>query len=273
MPGAAEPLLPLGLFRDPIIRVCSLANFVVGIGMFGVIIYLPLFMQGVLGVSATRSGSLLTPLMLAAVTGNIVGGQAVSRTGKYKILAISGSMLIAAGMIVFATMDANTSHSFVVFGMVLSGVGMGFVQPVYTIAVQNSAPRANMGTATASTQFFRQIGSTVGVAMFGSMLLTMYKRDFTNAIPPNTPPIALKYFNNPLMLPLIRPQLDAGFGQYPGGLKLLHTLLENVRMSLVHGIQVIFLVGAVIMTASVLLNLMLREIPLRGQTAPAPIAE
>ncbi len=270
---APEPLLPLSLFRDPIIRVCSVANFVVGIGMFGVIIYLPLFMQGVLGVSATRSGSLLTPMMLAAVTGNIVGGQTVSRTGKYKILAISGSMLIAAGMIVFASMDANTSHSFVVFGMVLSGVGMGFVQPVYTIAVQNSAPRHNMGTATASTQFFRQIGSTVGVAMFGSVLLTMYKRDFTNAVPQGTPGIALKPFSNPLMLPLIRPQLDAGFGRYPGGLKLLHTLLENVRVSLVHGIQVIFLVGAIIMSAAVVLNLFLREIPLRGQTETAPVVE
>ncbi len=152
---APEPLIPLSLFRDPIIRVCSFAEFVVGIGMFGVIIYLPLFMQGVLGVSATRSGSLLTPMMLAAVTGNIVGGQTVSRTGKYKRLAIAGSVLIAGGMIVFASMDASTRHSMVVLGMVLSGIGMGFVQPVYTIAVQNAAPRHHMGTATASTQFFR----------------------------------------------------------------------------------------------------------------------
>jgi len=271
---APEPLLPLSLFRDPIIRVCSFANFIVGIGMFGVIIYLPLFMQGVLGVSATRSGSLLTPMMLAAVTGNIVGGQTVSRTGKYKRLAIAGSVLIAGGMIVFASMDASTRHSMVVLGMVLSGIGMGFVQPVYTIAVQNAAPRHNMGTATASTQFFRQIGSTVGVAMFGSVLLTMYKRDFTNAVPKGTPAIALKPFDYPLLLPLIRPQLDAGFGRYPGGLKLLHTLLENVRVSLVHGIQVIFLVGAVIMTSAVVLNLVLREIPLRGQhEAPAPVAD
>ena len=249
-------------------------QFHLGIGMFGVIIYLPLFMQGVLGVSATRSGSLLTPMMLAAVTGNIVGGQTVSRTGKYKKLAIAGSVLIAGGMIVFASMDASTRHSMVVLGMVLSGIGMGFVQPVYTVAVQNAAPRHNMGTATASTQFFRPIGSTVGVAMFGSVLLTMYKRDFTNAVPPGTPAIALKPFNNPLLLPLIRPQLDAGFGKYPGGLKLLHTLLENVRISLVHGIQVIFLVGAVIMTSAVVLNLVLREIPLRGQhEAPAPVAD
>lgn len=261
---AEEPLLPLSLFRDPIIRVCSFANFMVGIGMFGVIIYLPLFMQGVLGVSATRSGSLLTPMMLAAVTGNIFGGQVTSRLGRYKRLAIAGSVLIAAGMIVFARMGISTPHSVVVMGMVLCGLGMGFVQPVYTVAVQNAAPRQHMGTATASTQFFRAIGSTVGVAAFGSILLTLYKHDFDAAVPHGTPAIALKPFSNPLMLPLIRPQLEAGFGRYPGGLRLLEKLFENVKFSLVHGIQVIFIAGAVIMSIAVLWSFTLREIPLRG---------
>jgi predicted MFS family arabinose efflux permease len=107
---AEEPLLPLVLFKDPSIRVSSIANFVLGIGMFGVIIYLPLFMQGVLGISATKSGSLLTPLMLGAVTGNILGGQLTSRTGKYKILAIVGASLIAIGMIQFARLDANSTR-------------------------------------------------------------------------------------------------------------------------------------------------------------------
>jgi EmrB/QacA subfamily drug resistance transporter len=266
---APEPLLPLSLFRDPIISVCGIAQFVLGMGMFGVIMYLPLFMQGVLGVSATRSGSLLTPLMLAAVAGNIFGGQMTSRTGKYKALAIVGSSFIAGGMIVFARMDALTTHSWVVLGMVLSGIGMGLVQPVYTVAVQNAAPRQHMGTATASAQFFRSIGSTVGVAAFGSVLLTNYHREFARAVPAGTPDIALKPFSNPLLLPLIRPQLDAGFGRYPGGLDLLHQLLDNVKVSLVHGIQVIFFTGAVIMTLAVLLNFALREVPLRGHASAA----
>ncbi|HWZ30265.1 MAG TPA: MDR family MFS transporter [Bryobacteraceae bacterium] len=271
---APEPLLPLSLFSDPIIRVCSLANFMVGIGMFGVIIYLPLFMQGVLGVSATRSGSLLTPMMLAAVTGNIVGGQITSRVGKYKKLAVAGSLLIAAGMIVFARLDMSTPHWMVVLGMILCGLGMGFVQPVYTVAVQNSAPRQHMGTATASTQFFRAIGSTVGVAAFGSVLLSIYHRDFAKGVPPLTPAKLLQYFDNPLMLPLIRPQLEAAVRPYPGGPKLLQTLFDNVKFSLAHGIQVIFIAGAVIMTAAILWNLTLREIPLRGhEKAPPPAME
>lgn len=271
---APEPLLPLSLFKDPIIRVCSLANFMVGIGMFGVIIYLPLFMQGVLGVSATRSGSLLTPMMLAAVFGNIFGGQITSRLGTYKRLAIAGSVLLAAGMVVFAAMDISTPHSMVVLGMVLCGLGMGFVQPVYTVAVQNAAPRQHMGTATASTQFFRAIGSTVGVAAFGSILLTLYKHEFDAGVPAGTPAIALKPFSNPLMLPLIRPQLEEGFGRYPGGLRLLARLFDDVKYSLAHGIHAIFIAGAAIMCLAVLWNFTLREIPLRGhKEAPAPVLD
>src|SRR5690349_10908459 len=109
--NAAEPVIPLVLFRDPIISVCPVCSFVLGIGMFGVLIYLPLFMQGVLGVSATKSGNLLTPLMMGAVVGSIVGGQALSRTGKYKGVALTGSVMVAVGMIVFARMTADTPRT------------------------------------------------------------------------------------------------------------------------------------------------------------------
>ena len=271
---AAEPLIPLSLFSDPVIRVCSLANFLVGIGMFGVIIYIPLFMQGVMGVSATRSGSLLTPMMLAAVTGNIFGGQVTSRTGKYKTLAVTGSVLIAAGMLVFAQLNTTTPNWFVVIGMVLSGLGMGFVQPVYTVAVQNAAPRQHMGTATASVQFFRAIGSTIGVAAFGSVLLSLYHRDFNAGVPQGTPPALLSAFNNPLMLPMIRPRLEAAVAGFPGGPQLLQKLFDNVKFALAHGIQVLFISGAVIMGLAVLWNLSLREVPLRGHhSAPPPPME
>jgi EmrB/QacA subfamily drug resistance transporter len=262
---ASEPVIPLALFRNPIIAICSIASFVLGMGMFGIIIYLPLFMQGVMGVSATQSGSLLTPLMMAAVVGSITAGQATSRTGKYKVLALAGSSLIALGMIMFAQMNADTLRMEVVRGMVVVGLGIGLIQPVYTLAVQNSAPREHLGAATASTQFFRSIGSTMGVSIFGSVLLTIYKHDFANGVPKGTPAIALRPFNNPLMLAQIRPQLEAGFGRYPGGLQLLKLLMANVRMALVHGIHAIFVVGAIIMAGAVILNAFLREVPLKSR--------
>ena len=264
---AIEPMLPLSLFRNPVISLSSLAVFVLGMGMFGVIIYLPLFMQGVMGVSATQSGNLLTPLLMASVGGSIFTGQMNLRLRTYKPQAVAGSILIAVGMILFARMDAGTEHFEVVRNMVISGIGMGLLMPVYTVAVQNVAPRKHMGAATASTTFFRQIGSTLGVAIFGSVLLTNYHRAFLAGVPPGTPSIALPPFSNPLMLTHIRPQLEAAFGKYPGGTALLHLLFGNVRTALVHGLQLIFLSSAVIMTAAIALNVLLRNVPLRHHTA------
>jgi len=261
---AVEPLIPLSLFRDPVISISSVAVFVLGMGMFGVIIYLPLFMQGVLGVSATRSGNLMTPLMMGAVAGSLLTGQLNLRLRSYKPSAVSGSILVAAGMIVFARMDATTPHGQVVFGMVIAGLGMGLLQPVYTVAVQNVAPRNQMGAATASTAFFRSIGSTLGVAIFGSVLLTHYHRDFAASLPPGTPASALQLFSNPLMLAQMRPRLEAQFDH-----NLLEQLFANVRGSLVHGLQMIFFSSAVIMTAAIGLHLALRNVPLRGR-APDP---
>jgi EmrB/QacA subfamily drug resistance transporter len=265
---AIEPLIPLSLFRDPIIALCSICVFLLGMGMFGVIIYLPLFMQGVMGTSATQSGSLLTPLMLGAVVGSLVTGQLNLRLRSYKLAAVSGSVLVAIGMILFARMGEATERADVILAMIIAGIGMGLLQPVYTVAVQNVAPRKYMGAATASTAFFRSIGSTMGVAIFGSVLLTSYHRDLTAGIPAGTPPEALKLFSNPLLLAQLRPKLDAAFGQSASGIHLLQMLMANVRIGLLHGLQRIFFAAAVIMTLAIVLHVMLRDVPLRRHHAP-----
>ena len=262
---AAEPIIPLELFRNPLIALCSVAAFVLGMGMFGTIIYLPLYMQGVLGVSATQSGNLLTPLLMGTVVSSIIGGQLISRTGEYKLQGIGGAVLIAAGMVLFARMDADTARSYVAFAMVLAGLGMGFLQPVYTLAVQNVAPRERMGAATSSTIFFRSIGSTVGVAAFGSVMLTQYHNEFVRSIPAGVPPAALPYFENPLLLVQVRPQLEQMFGRAPGGLQLLQTLFLDVKLALMHGLQEIFFWSAVVMTASIVLHLFMKRVPMRGK--------
>jgi EmrB/QacA subfamily drug resistance transporter len=269
---ASEPVIPLVLFRNPVISICSVCAFVLGMGMFGVIIYLPLYMQGVLGVSATQSGSLLTPLMMGAVVGSITGGQTVSRTGRYKGVAVLGSALVAVGMILFARLGLTTPRIYVVVGMVIAGLGMGLLQPVYTLAVQNVAPRKQMGAATSSTIFFRSIGSTVGVAAFGSIMLTRYHSDFANAMPAQVPAAAVPYFSNPLLLVQIRPQLEEAFGRQPGGLALLQTLFNNVRTSLEGGLHLIFVCSAVIMVFAVLLHLLLRSEPLRTRVVEPELA-
>jgi EmrB/QacA subfamily drug resistance transporter len=269
---ASEPVIPLDLFKDSIIAVCSVCSFILGMGMFGVVIYLPLYMQGVLGTSATQSGNLLTPLLMGAVVGAIIGGQTISRTGEYKALGIIGSILLAIGMVLFSRMDAVTAHRFVVVAMVIAGVGMGLLQPVYTLAVQNVAPRDRMGTATSSTIFFRSIGSTVGVAAFGSVMLMRYHAEFLKLVPPGLPDAAMPYLLNPLLLSQARPQLAAILVNTPGGLAMVQPLIQSVKTALMLGLQEVFLMGAVLMSLAVLPHLFLRREPLTTRQVSPDVA-
>ncbi len=262
---AAEPLIPLSLFRNPIISVCSICIFILGMGLFGVIMYFPLFMQGVMHVSATQSGTLLTPLMLGVVTGSFLGGQLTYRLKGYKVPGIAGSCLLALGMILFARLDGSTQRVDIIWGMIVAGLGTGLLLPVYTVAVQNVAPPAQMGAATATTAFFRSIGSTVGVAVFGSVLLTSYHREFVSGIPQGTPPETLTLFSNPLLLVQKLPQLESVFSQFAGGLALMRVLLDNVRSSLIHGLHLIFLSSSILMLAAVMLNILLKDVQLRSR--------
>src|SRR5258708_39994372 len=121
--------------------------------------------------------------------------------------------------------------------MVVAGLGMGFLQRVYTLAVQNVAPRRQMGAATSSTIFFRSIGSTVGVAAFGSIMLTRYHTAFEQSMPAHVPAAALPYFANPLLLVQVRPQMETAVARFPGGAALLQTLVDNGRASLAGGLD------------------------------------
>jgi EmrB/QacA subfamily drug resistance transporter len=263
---AAEPILPLTLFRNPVISVSAVCVFVLGMGMFGVIIYLPLFMQGVLGVSPTQSGNLLTPLMMGAVAGSIASGQIIARRGSYKDVAVTGSVLVALGMMWFARMDPNTTRAYIVVGMIVAGLGMGLLQPVYTVAVQNVAPVHQMGAATSSTVFFRSIGSTVGVAIFGTVMLTSYNQEFSRSVPAGTPVSVLVHFENPLMLAHARPQIEAALRETPNAAQMMDTLFRNVPIALSHGLRLIFSWSAGIMSAAVLLHVALKSQPLRTRS-------
>ena len=150
---------------------------------------------------------------------------------------MTGSVLVAAGMILFARMDLATAQSYVAVGMIVAGLGMGLLQPVYTVAVQNVAPRSQMGAVTSSTIFFRSIGSTVGVAVFGSIMLTRYHADFASAVPAYLPAGLLPYFSNPLLAVQMQPEIEASFGRTPGGLAVVQALFAAVRVSLSHGLR------------------------------------
>ncbi|MGI8876824.1 MAG: MFS transporter [Egibacteraceae bacterium] len=145
-------------------------GFIVGAAMFGSIIYLPLFLQVVTGVSATDSGLLLTPLIGGRLVTSIASGRLITRSGRYKAFPILGTAVLAVGLACLSTMDTATTTGEVIGFMVVVGAGVGLVMQVLVLAVQNAVPRRHLGTATSATQFFRSIGGTVGVATFGALV-------------------------------------------------------------------------------------------------------
>ena len=168
--------------------------------------------------------------------------------------------MVAIGMILFARMGEPTQRIDVVVAMIIAGFGMGLLQPVYTVAVQNVAPRKYMGAATASTAFFRSIGSTMGVAIFGSVLLTGYHHDLMAGIPSDTPPAALKLFSNPLLLRQMGPQAQRGVRPVRRtGSASYKCCWRMCGLGLLHGLQHIFFASAVMMSLAVLLHVALQR--------------
>ncbi len=260
---AAEPIMPLGLFKIRAVAISSFALVLMGMGMFGAILYIPLFMQSVIGVSATRSGTLLTPMMLMMTAGSIFSGQLVSRLGRYKVLAIVGTAVMTFGMLLMSGMKGDTTQAIAIRNMVVMGTGLGLLMPLYTLIVQNAVPQQLIGVATASTQFFRSIGSTLGTAVFGSIMLGRYRSNFDANVPQGTPDPVLQLFHNPLQLSSILPQLQGQFAALPNGAALLNSLLLDVKDSLVSAVGLVFLIATGIVALGLIANLFLPEIPLR----------
>jgi len=167
---ASEPVLPPRLFRDPVFRVATATLFLIGVAMFGAIVFLPLFLQVVVGASATSSGLLLLPLMAGIVASSVVVGRVISGTGRYRWYPVAGTALITVAMGLLATMDANTSRTTASWYVAVLGVGLGTVMPVMILAVQNAADQRDLGTATSAATFSRSMGGSFGVALFGAIL-------------------------------------------------------------------------------------------------------
>jgi EmrB/QacA subfamily drug resistance transporter len=162
-----EPILPFNLLRNQTVASSVACMALVGAAMFGTISFVPLFVQGVIGTSATSSGIVLTPLILAAVVTSFISGQIVSRTGRYRPNTLIGPVILGAGMLLLWRMSIHTTNAEAARNMVVAGIGLGMMMQIFVLSVQNSVPRAAMGTATALTQFSRSIGATLGVTLLG----------------------------------------------------------------------------------------------------------
>jgi EmrB/QacA subfamily drug resistance transporter len=181
---AREPILPLDLFRNRTFAASQVALFFIGSAMFGTILYIPLFVQGVLGESATSSGAILTPLMLALIGASVLAGQIVSRTGHYKAVLLTSPVVLTVGFWLLSRLDAHSTLHETTRDMIVVGIGLGLGMSTFVLVVQNAVPRSMMGVATASTQFFRTIGATIGVTVMGAMLTTNLQDELATRLSP-----------------------------------------------------------------------------------------
>jgi MFS family permease len=263
---AAEPLVVLGLFRDLRISLASLNLLLTGFSTYGVAVYLPLFIQGAVGLSPTESAAIFTPYLLSIVVGNLACGYFLSRAGKYHLWGITGSGLASIGLFLLCRMSGSTSQPEIFLKVIVCGIALGILTVTYDVMVQNAAPPEHLGVATGLTQFVTALGGTIGLATGGAILLRTYHRHVDTLIPPGLPKDLAFAFGDPLRLVSQRANLETSFSRFTNGSSLLARLIEGSRAGLVSGVHYIFLLSAGIMVTSMVVNLFLTEAPPRNES-------
>jgi EmrB/QacA subfamily drug resistance transporter len=267
---ADEPLLPMGLFRNRIFAVSAVVTFLTGIAMFGALSYIPLFVQGVIGSSATNSGLVTMPMMIAMAISSGITGQIISRLGRYRVLGVCGLLVMTGGMYLLAQMDVTATTFIARRNMVALGIGLGMSLPLFMLAVQNAVPHRVMGISTSTMQFLRLVGGTMGVAVMGSLINSTLASELAANMPPrvreSAPPALLDQLRNPqfLLSPDQRGAVQDAFELLgPQGSALFDASILAVRTSLATAISEAFWVATFVTLASVFVALFLKEIPLR----------
>ncbi|WP_235834036.1 MFS transporter [Actinomadura logoneensis] len=255
---ASEPIIPLRLFRDSTFNLSSAIGFVIGFAMFGAMVYIPLFLQVVHGVSPTMSGVHLLPMMLGLLVASIGSGQLISHTGRYRIYPIVGTPIVAVALYLLSLLGTHSSTWSMSLRFALLGFGLGLVMQVLVIAVQNRVDYADLGAATSGVTFFRQIGGSFGVAAFGTV--------FANRLADNITALAR------------RGELPRGFDltAVQGDPKLMERLPPRVRADLLDAysdaISTVFLWAVPVAVVACVLTWFMKETPLRSGAAAAAAA-
>ena len=247
---ASEPILPLHLFGNSIFTVGSALGFAVGIVMFGAIVYLPVWLQLVGGVTASSAGLLLVPLMMAIITASVTSGRLISRTGRYRIFPIIGTTLMVVGFGLLASFDADTGRAQIMIAMVTIGAGLGNTMQVVVLAIQNSVARRDLGIATSASMFARTIGGTVGIALFGAVLNNRLAFNLESAGLDGARGLPALTADN------ITDQLQR-LASFPP------QVAEAIREAVANSLQVAFLIGVPVAVAAFVLAIRLKELPLR----------
>ena len=248
---AAEPILPLHVFKNRNFSIASSMSFLLGLAMFGAMTFLPLYQQTVQHASPTVSGLLLIPMMLGATTTSLIAGQFTVRTGKYKALPIVGAAIMTIAMLLLATLGPSTSRLTSMGLFVMFGVGMGFLMQITTLIAQNSVSPADMGVASSSRSFFQQIGGSIGVSIFG----VVFFRALRDSLATNLPTL----------------QAHAGGGLNPAQVQHLPLAVRSaVFTGIAHGLDLVFLWAAPTAAIVFAIGWLVKEIPLRSGRGTRP---
>jgi EmrB/QacA subfamily drug resistance transporter len=249
---ATEPILPLHLFRSRIFTVANAMGFTIGMAMFGAIIFIPLFLQIVYGVSPTSSGLRTIPLMVGLLTASILSGRAISRLGRYKAFPIAGTAVLVLGMYLLSLLAVDTPSWVASAYMVVVGVGLGLVMQVLVLVVQNDARPQEIGVATSTATFFRSVGGAFGVAIFGTIFASRLSHRLAGLPRSVTAHLGSGVHLNPAQIRHLPPPVHAEF-----------------LSAFAHSLHGVFLFGMALALVPFVLSWFLKEVPLRTTIARA----
>lgn len=249
-----EPMVPLAMFRLPVMRVSSAIGFVVGFALFGTIVYLPVYLQVVRGATPTTAGLQLLPLMLGLLLTSILSGRLISQTGKYKIFPIVGTGLGAIGIYMLSSMGPDTQFWYIALSAFILGAGLGNVMQVLVIAVQNNVEPAQLGAATSASTFFRSIGGSFGTAIMGAIFTAELSTQIAAHLPPGVD----------------QSQLGGNITSSSEVINSLPPVLHNAIIEAIsQAIDSTFIIAVPIMLVAFVLAWFLKEVPLRKRTSIA----
>jgi EmrB/QacA subfamily drug resistance transporter len=249
---AAEPILPLHLFRSPVFSVANAMGFAIGMAMFGAIIFIPLFLQIVYGATPTSSGLRTLPLMAGLLVAAILSGRTITRIGRYKPFPIAGTGVLVVGMYLLSLLTVSTPSWVASVYMIVVGVGLGLVMQVLVLVVQNDAQPQEIGVATSTATFFRSVGGAFGVAIFGTIFATRLSHRLAHLPASVTARLGSGVHLNPEQAKHLPPRVHADFLQ-----------------AFAHSLHGVFLFGMALAVAPFVLSWFLREVPLRTTMARA----
>ncbi|MED0966787.1 MDR family MFS transporter [Bacillus paramycoides] len=279
---AEEPILPMHFFKNRTFTLLNAIGFFMSIGMFGAIMFVPFFMQGIVGVSAAESGTIMTPMMITMIVMSIIGGQLVLKVG-VKPQIITGMLVMAGGFWLLTTMDMHTTKLTATSYMMVIGLGMGLVMPTLTLALQESFPKKDLGVVTSSSQFFRQIGGTFGITILGSIMNNTSGTTLTNKLVPvldTFPKEAGQMVTKFKDMIHTDPQGLYSMLFNPEALKQMPEAFANsivpiLKSSLVDSLHTVFLTGLVFIVVGAIFTIFLQKIKLsdRKKGAEEPAVE